>query len=570
MCTAGCESSDSEPGPKGPSSKAFRILELTPEFFTVSGVEQSSEYTAGERVTLTLLPGEMLPDGFSQVHMEHILIHVNDMVYMPSLPADESKAVESVAIEIEIPDRDFEVVACYSVQQQLADDGHTMRLEPHEEVSLYGISPQMRYKYFDCYLLTPDAYTITDMQFRVGDGSWHEVNGVKGCSFRRSERMANVYRVTIRPDYQNVEGDVTLRVEGEQHGRYAIEWVNATAALLDMEKSVFPTESIDGEVVTAELWINNGHYLDSASASVEGVTLELINRAYIRFVMPTQDVKITLNILEEIPVTCTESEHVQEATFYDADDIYYGVPTQTGIPGESVFLFASATEGFKPMTALIGSGERFPFQHYAYAMFVAEIRIPEGAEALNANVETAKAYEATSTSNSKQIVFNNGNLYAEGETVSMSIFVPEGERIVSVKAVDAHGTTVPLTLDLPYASFIMPASDVDVSVVYEKLNGGTASVIAYFDEERYGVSSSTNYDWDFAQGFTIERGATFFLSVYDYENSEFWVGVKIGDTVSVYAAQFNDMMGEYSFDKALVADGDVVIKVGGTEDSVAF
>lgn len=40
--------------------------------------------------------------------------------------------------------------------------------------------------------------------------------------------------------------------------------------------------------------------------------------------------------------------------------------------------------------------------------------------------------------------------------------------------------------------------------------------------------------------------------------------------MTVYPADFDDMMGGYSFGKALVADGDVVIKVGATEDQVAF
>ena len=102
----------------------------------------------------------------------------------------------------------------------------------------------------------------------------------------------------------------------------------------------------------------------------------------------------------------------------------------------------------------------------------------------------------------------------------------------------------------------MPASDVSVEVTYEQIGtGSTVSVIAYYDADTYDVYSSTNYDWDFAEGFTMERGATFYLSVSDYEGSNFYVGVKIGDTVTVYPADFDDMMGGYSFGKALVADG---------------
>lgn len=363
-------------------------------------------------------------------------------------------------------------------------------------------------------------------------------------------------------------GDVTLRVTGEQHGRYSITWENATGEFIDLEKSVLPDMSIDGEAVTAEIWVNDGLYLNTAASSVEGLDLEVTARSYVEFVMPAEDVTITLDIREKIPVTYTESENVAEATFYDADDMFYGIETSIGIPGEPVYLFASAADGFKPMYAVTDAGEKFEFEHYAYAIFMAEVIIPEDAENLSVSIETAQAWTATGDGN---IVFNYGNLYAEGETVSMSIYVPDGQRITSVTAKDSEGNDITVELDLPYASFTMPASDVTVSVEYEDLDQSeTVSVIAYFDEGLYDVSSSTNYDWDFTEGFTVNRGSTFYLSVYNYDGTNFYVGVKIGDTVTIYPADFDDIMGEYSFGKALVADGDVTIKIGASEDEVSF
>ena len=60
------------------------------------------------------------------------------------------------------------------------------------------------------------------------------------------------------------------------------------------------------------------------------------------------------------------------------------------------------------------------------------------------------------------------------------------------------------------------------------------------------------------------------MSVTNYEGGMYYVGVKIGENVTIYPAQFDDMMGEYSFGKSLVADDDVIIKVGATEESVSF
>ena len=502
--------------------------------------------------------------------MEHIHIQVNDKVYMPSFTGNSGESLQSVAVEVVIPEENFEVVACYSVQQQLSENGYTMRLEENEFVSLYGVSPDARYKYFDCYLLTTDAYTITEVLFQIGDGEWLSVDDVKGCSCVRSESVNNVYQVSIYPDYQDVTGDVTLRVEGEQHGRYNITWENATATYLDLEKSVLPAMAIDGETVTAELYVNSSYYLAGAEASVSGLDVEVISRAYVKFEMPAENVTIDLNILEKIPVTCIESAHITEAQFYDAPDQYYGVPVQAGIPGEYVYLFASAEEGFKPMKATLEGGESFDFVYYAPGIFYASVLIPGEAVSLSAEIEVSPAYSVTAV-DGVTVVFNGGNLFAEGETVSMSIYVPDGQRISSVTVTDSNGLDVPVVLDLPYASFVMPASNVEVSVAYEALGGGnTVTVKAYFDDNNYDVSSSTNYDWDFAEGFTIDRGATFYMDVYNYTGEMFYVGVKIGDSVTVYPADFDDMMGEYSFGRALVADGDIVIKVGATEEEIAF
>ena len=161
--------------------------------------------------------------------------------------------------------------------------------------------------------------------------------------------------MTVRPDYADVTGDVTLRVSGEQHARHTITWQHAEESYLDLEKSTLPAESIDGEQVTAELWVKPDYYLASAAISAQGVEPELIERVYVRFKMPAEDVTVTLNFEEKIPVAYTPSDHITEATFYDADDIYYGVPTDKGIPGEKVYLFASAEEGYKPMRARIAS-----------------------------------------------------------------------------------------------------------------------------------------------------------------------------------------------------------------------
>lgn len=550
-------------------SESTRVLNLTPEYFTLSGIEEHIDFQKGSKVTLTLTPGEYLNQAFSKVHMEHIHIHVNDKVYMPTFTGEDDETLGQLSVEIEVPSEDFEVIACYSPQQQFSDTGHTMTLEDTESVSLFGVSPEKRYKYFDCYLLADDAYVISNVQFKVGDGEWQNINEVTGCSFAKAYNgVENLYTVTVRPDYEDVTGDVTLRVEGEQFGRYAITWENADESYLDLASSVFPATAIEGETVTAEVHVKADYYLASVEPSVENLDLSIIGESYIRFTMPAEDVTVKLNVQEKIALNGVASSHITQMEFYNANDMYYGVPVTKGVPGGKVYLFASVEEGYKPSAAKLGTGESFTFSYYMPGVYMSEISIPEDAERVDASVETVKGYRVSSKDD---IVLNGGDVYAEGETVSMVVYVPDGQKVKSVTAMGADGKAVNVALDAPYATFVMPASDVEVSVEYESIDSGeTVSVIAYYDSDIYDIYSSTNYDWDFIKGFDIVKGKTFYMSVTNYEGGMYYVGVKIGEEVTVYPAQFDDMMGEYSFGKSLVANGDITIKVGPTEDAVAF
>lgn len=543
-----------------------RLLNLTPEFISVAGLEESQVLGVGEEAVLTITAGPILSGEFQDYHFEHIHVQVNGKVIVPEVPADYSP-VSEIKVPFIVPEGECDIVVCYSGQQQMIAGGYTMTLESNPNVELFGVSPDCQYKYFDAYLLTDEAYVITNAEFKMGDGEWTSVEGTIGCSLYPDEAIPNLYHITIRPDYQNVTGDVLLRVSGEQHHRYNITWTNADAAYINLEDSTLPTEAIDGEQVTAILYVNDEYYLKGASAS-DGTPVETIRNAYVRFTMPAGDVNITLDIQKKIPVAYTPSEHVASAEIYDAPDIFYGVPVSIGIPGQNVYVIATADEGYKPMTATNDAGDVFEFSHYGANMYVCSVTIPEDAASMSVAVECARAWTVSSA---QYVEFNDGKLYAEGQTVGFSMNVPSGKQIESVTVTTASGEEIPVTLNLPYGSFVMPAEDVVVTVTYSDLEvGDQVSVIAYYDDDQYGVNSSTNYDWDFAEGFNIDKGATFYLSVLDYYGENFYVGVMIGDTVEIYPAVEDEESGEYTFGKALVANGDVVIKVGPTESSVAF
>ena len=242
------------------------VENLTPSFIGVEGIAPGEELIAGETATLTITPGEILSGGFSDYHLMHIHVHVNDRVIVPAVTEGFVNGSESIAVDFIVPDDDCHITVCYSVQQQLIDGGYTMLLENHPSVRLYGVSPDEHYKYFDAYLKVEEAFVIRSVEFRMGDGEWHDVLSTPGCDWSAQDDVPNLYGIKIRPDGENVTGNVVLRVTGEQHQRYGITWLNATSKYMDVEKTVLPAQAIDGDVVTAEIWMNDDYYLYSASA----------------------------------------------------------------------------------------------------------------------------------------------------------------------------------------------------------------------------------------------------------------------------------------------------------------
>lgn len=556
------------------------VLNLTPDFIgSVMGVEVGQSYETGDSLTLELTPGDVLMSGFYAGIMEHIHVHVGDTVYMPEFPKTTEEYVRSLSMKVAVPKKPFGIVVAYAVQQQLAPDGYTMRLEDNNDgIVLYGVSPEQKYKYFDCYLRTPDAYTIEKVEFKVGDGEWQDVTAVNGCKFKRTSSLDWVYIVSIRPDYKNVTGDVTLRVKGSQHARYGIKWLNTEYVKTDIpegwQPNVLPEESIDGEQVGAQFYTIDGYYLDSVSSNIDGLELQCIARSAVLFEMPASDVEITLNFKKKADVSYNGGTHITSARIYDAKDIYYGVPTSNGIPGEAVYLFVNVDKGFKPSKAYVsGSDTGYDFVIYGDGIdkyqYYAEVVLPESDGPFELTSEVVKSYVASGSN----ILFDGGHDYAEGELVSFQVYVPSGKTLSGVKVTSSDGKEIECTMDNTKGSFVMPACDVALTATFADTNPvTTAHISAIYDADEYRVFSQTNpyYQSITADGLDVPAGTTLYINISSDYGNPFWVGVKIGETVNYYKATEDPDFGDVSFGKSFVFSADAVIKVGSTEASVKF
>ena len=578
ICTTLLSCSDSDNDSTMTEITATEVTNLTPDFIgTISGIEEGQKFSMGDSINLTLTPGDYLMSDFADYHMEHIHVHVGDKVYMPTFPADAEGYAQKISLKVPAPSKSFAVVVAYAVQQQFSDEGYTMSLEDNDEgVQLFGVSQEKKYKYFDCYLRTPDAYTLNKVEFKMGDGDWQDLKAVAGCGFERTA-IDHVYQVTVRPDYQNVTGNVTLRISGTQHKRSKITWRNTDFISSEIpegyEPYLLPDSAIGGEQVVASFYTKDDYYLAGASANIDGVAPECMHRSYVVFTMPEEDVEITLDFREKIAVNYILGDHLTEAKIYSDKDIYYGVPVEKTIPGDYVYLFANASKGYKPSVAVNDKGEKTPFVVYGEGLdryaYYAQVHVPEDATKMTIQAEAVAAHYVGGSN----VAFADGHYYAAGETVKFTVEVPSGKKISSVSAKDSEGHNVALTMDGAYGTFTMPNADVTVTPTFQDINqGANVTIKALYDDEQYTVTSQSTayYGVIDSEGIQVANGTTLYISVTDDYGEPFWVGVKIGDSVQYFEAQEDEDTGEYTFGRSLVFNANAVIKVGATKSAVTF
>ena len=201
--------------------------------------------------------------------------------------------------------------------------------------------------------------------------------------------------------------------------------------------------------------------------------------------------------------------------------------------------------------------------------YYAPVHVPENATSMTVKAEVVAAHQVSGNN----VVFSGGHSFAAGETVSFTVAVPAGQKIDQVTATDANGTNVPVTMDGTYGTFTMPDADVTVTVTFKEIDPSEqVTITAIYDEDQYRVYSQSEayYGSITSDGITVPTGTTLYISIQDDYGEPFWVGVKIGDDVQYIQAQEDEDTGEYTFGRSFVFSANSVIKVGASQNAVAF
>ena len=211
-------------------------LNLSPDFVSYE-VKANDEFTAGKKAIIEVTSEINLSYGFTSEgkQYEHVYLYGNDVAYKASLPKGVTSS-NTLEFEVDIPNEELNFVLVYSVQQHVVEDGRSISLSSDADAVLYGVIPSEKYDYIDCYLLPKSAsFRISDIAISIGGATAVGLNTLSGCSYEY-DLATECYRLTVRPNWQNLTGDVVVSLLGREVSQYTITYKGLSAEAVDMEK----------------------------------------------------------------------------------------------------------------------------------------------------------------------------------------------------------------------------------------------------------------------------------------------------------------------------------------------
>jgi hypothetical protein len=565
-------SSDSSSSNVVAKYKVASVQTLSPSFFTLS-IKEGDEFESKSQVTITLTAGDILSSGFDATsnHLEHIYVYVNDVCYKPSFPEGVTFS-KTIDISVTMPESDATIVACYSIQQHVKTDGHSVSFEENANVKAVGVLATEKYDYLDFHAICADTYLITKAEYRLASDTtktWVDIP-FNGSSTTITKEANGHYVVAVRPNSEDLTDDVVVRFTGESHTRHTITYSGLDDDKYMNDESTLPVSALDGEDVSVSVFAKSGVYVKSlAPAGIPAANIiDNSTLSKLEFTMPNADVSFAITFGDAMSITTVANDNIASVLYY-TDNPGYGESVTTAVPGNSLYVAASAKSGYLFTGASINGGEKVAVTNN-YSVSYALLSIPEDAEAIAVTLYTAATHTSTvvaSTNGEIKMDRTNGQ-YATGETVSLTVSPASGyilDAITITKSDDsASGVSATVDTATGNASFTMPDFDVKVAATFkvDPEAGSKATVSLSYDSDEYTVSiSSSNVTYD-ANPFTVTKNTSVYLSVTDNYGTNFHVKVEVeGSAVIDTDATQDEESGEYKFGKSFQVTGDTTITI---------
>lgn len=555
--------------------KVTSVQTLSPDFFTLS-IKEGDEFESKAEVTITLTAGETLSSGFeaSSSHLDHIYVYVNDVCYKPSFPEGVTFS-KTVDIKVAMPETDVSIVACYSVQQHVTTTGHGVSFEANANVKAVGVLATEKYDYLDFHAICADTYLITKAEYCLaGDTTKTWVEIPFGNSFTAISKVVNGhYMVTVRPDGKELTDDVVIRFTGEAHTKHTITYSGLDEDKYMADQSLMPVSALDGESVKVLIFAKTGAYVKSLTPT--GIPSENItnaNPSNIDFTMPNADISFAVTFGEPMTITTIANANIDSVSYF-TEDPGYSESVTTAVPGDSLYVVATAKTGYIFTGASINGGEKVATSRDTSSTY-ALLRIPDDAEAINVTLYADASHTATiiASTNGTITMDRESGVYATGETVSLTVTPASGYVLDEITLTKSDGTASDVIKTINpatgNATFAMPDYDVKISATFkiDPNAGSKVTITSTYDSDEYTVTiTSSNVTYD-QNPFTVTKDTSLYVAVTDEYGENFHVTITIGTTtVTNTNGTLDEDSGEYTFGASIKATDNTTITVGAAQ-----
>lgn len=547
------------------------VSDYSEDFFTLS-VKQGDEFEGGSKKTITLTAGTTLGENFaaSSGHLDHIYVYVNGVCYKPVFPEGVTFS-KTVDIEVAMPEKDASILACYSVQQHIKTDGHSVSFEENANVTPLGVLAREKYDYLDFHAICAETYLITKAEYRLAKDTtktWIDIPF--DSSLTAITKIAyGHYEVAIRPNGAELTDDVVVRFTGETHTEHTITYNGLDEDKYMSDSSAPPTSALNGESVSVSVFAKTGVYVKSLTPTgipSENIVSQTLSK--IEFTMPDADVSFAITFADAMTITTMTNANIATVLYY-TDDPGYSESVTTAVPGNSLYVVAKAKSGYIFTGASVNGGEKVGLSDEAGLSF-ALLSIPNTATAINVTLyaEASHTSSIVASTNGSIAMDRIGGTYAAGETVALTVTPTSGYILdaIAITKTDGTASDVSATIDVATgnASFVMPDFDVKVSATFkvDPDAGNKVTVTLTYDMDEFFVtvtSSGENYE---DKIFTVTKNTSVYLSVNDDCGNNFHVKVMTGTTTIIDAdATADEETGEYTFGKSFQITGDTTITI---------
>lgn len=473
--------------------KFLEVVELSTGFFdSITGLEVNSSYLEGTKVSgnATLK---------FAVSLSEVCIYVNDVLAETSLAnvAEGSSTSKDVNFTFTVPSESFRIFVDRGSSTIDETNGHVVTVEPNANLYVFGVVSGKKYSYVSAKYYAIPGYKVSDIGYLVdGSDEWKSV-------MNSSSTGLYIYGFT---------GDITIKAVGELTGTRAITYENGSN--ITVQSGSMPTLATVGEKFSLRYTGADGFHVGGA-AVIEGVESPTndfnASSSFIEFIVPAggvdaKPISISFSIVENGKITAASNELIKSVVFKNNS---YGNAITSSAPGDSVYIFATAVDGYaitetKAMngdTALTLSKDYSG--NYYFSMPSSGDVVVSFTVAQTFAVTTEKFTDATEgITNQEVFSFSSSGPYAAGATVNFTVNNPS--KFYSLASVTDNDTTDPVTIMMSgnSGSFVMPARAVALSASFTKIEGVSVALLntnLTSSIKRVSISgslsnSSINYD----------------------------------------------------------------------------